>query len=372
MRLKIEKLIYGGSGLARTEEGVVFVPRTAPGDVIEAKIVGKKKDYSLGRITEILESSPDRQEAVCEAGCCHWQHIRYDRQVDYKEAIIRESIERLGHLKWDGPIKRIVGPDRNYRLRATFHVIDGKLGFMQEKTNVVIPIRECASLVPEINQFLQTVDPRGSREVHVISTPEIAASFVFEGGRIERLGRARIHVGDIQYKIHPETFFQANRFLLAPFVNEVLDQAGPAPTHVLELYSGSGFFSIPLSRIAGEVIGVEGNRSAVHQARENAKLNDRWNLEFFEGQVDATLRGADLRPEVVVADPPRAGCGVKNAERIAALGPRRIVYVSCNPTTFAPDAAALASKGYALRRLTLVDQFPNTYHIEIIGLFEVQ
>ena len=372
MRLKIEKLIYGGSGLARTEEGVVFVPRTAPGDVIEAKIVGKKKDYSVGRITEILESSPDRQEAVCEAGCCHWQHIRYDRQVDYKEAIIRESIERLGHLKWDGPIKRIVGPDRNYRLRATFHVIDGKLGFMQEKTNVVIPIRKCASLVPEINQFLQTVDPRGSREVHVISTPEIAASFVFEGSRIERLGRARIHVGDIQYKIHPETFFQANRFLLAPFVNEVLDHAGPGPTHVLELYSGSGFFSIPLSRIAGEVIGVEGNRSAVHQARENAKLNDRWNLEFFEGQVDATLQGADLRPEVVVADPPRAGCGVKNAERIAALGPRRIVYVSCNPTTFAPDAAALASKGYALRRLTLVDQFPNTYHIEIIGLFEVQ
>src|SRR2546425_6267171 len=263
MRLKIEKLVYGGSGLARTEEGVVFVPRTAPGDVIEAKIVGKKKDYSLGRITEILESSPDRQEAVCEAGCCHWQHIRYDRQVDYKEAIIRESIERLGHLKWDGPIKRIVGPDRNYRLRATFHVINGRLGFMQEKTNVVIPIQSCASLVPELNQFIASMDPNGAREVHVVSTPAIAATFVFEDGTIKRSGRAMIHVDGIRYRISGETFFQANRFLLMPFINEVLSHAGPSPAHVLELYSGSGFFSIPLSRLAREGISIEGSCNAV-------------------------------------------------------------------------------------------------------------
>src|SRR5687767_12572249 len=105
MRLTIEKLVYGGAGLARTEAGVVFVPRTAPGDVIEAEIVERKKDYSTGRVTSILEASPDRQEPYCPnyetAGCCHWQHIRYDRQVDYKEAIIRESLQRLGHIHWD-------------------------------------------------------------------------------------------------------------------------------------------------------------------------------------------------------------------------------------------------------------------------------
>src|ERR1051325_4915106 len=178
MRLTIEKLVYGGSGLARTEEGVVFVPRTAPGDVIEATLVERKKDYSGARMTDPLEPSPNRQEPVCAAGCCHWQHIRYERQVDYKESIIRESLARLGHVEWNGNINRITGPDRNYRLRATFHVVDGKFGFMQEKSHTVIPIRECASLVRGLNEFIRTTNPSGAHEVHVVSTPEIAATFV--------------------------------------------------------------------------------------------------------------------------------------------------------------------------------------------------
>src|SRR5687767_6212424 len=135
MRLTIEKLVYGGAGLARTDKGVVFVPRSAAGDVIEAEVVHGKKDYSTARVSQILEPSPDRQEPMCSAGCCHWGHIRYDRQVDYKEGILRESLLRLGHIEWDNPIRRITGPDRNYRLRANFHVAGGQLGFMQEKSN---------------------------------------------------------------------------------------------------------------------------------------------------------------------------------------------------------------------------------------------
>ena len=108
MQLQIEKLVYGGSGLARTEQGVVFVPRTAPGDVVEAEIVERKKDYSIARLTQILEPSPDRQEPYCPnyetAGCCHWQHIRYDRQVDYKEATLRESLQRGAKLEWKDDI----------------------------------------------------------------------------------------------------------------------------------------------------------------------------------------------------------------------------------------------------------------------------
>jgi 23S rRNA (uracil1939-C5)-methyltransferase len=243
---------------------------------------------------------------------------------------------------------------------------------MQEKTNTVVPIRECASLVPELNEFIRTANPAGAREVHVVSAPAIAASFVFDDGTIQRQGRATIHVEKIQYRISPETFFQANRFLLAPFINEVLQQAGPSPKHVLELYSGVGFFSVPLSQIATEVIGVEGSRGALRQARENARVNERWNLKFFEGQVDATLRSADVKPDVVVLDPPRAGCGVKAAERVTELGCHRIVYVSCNPSTFAREAAVFLACGYDLQRLTLIDQFPNTYHIEMAGLFELR
>src|SRR5262245_56497272 len=120
-----------------------------------------------------------------------------------------------------------------------------------------------------------------------------------------------------------------------------------------------------------EVIGVEASAGAVRQARRNARVNNRSNLRFFEEPVDAALRNTSVRPDIVVLDPPRAGCGGKLAHRIAELHAGRIVYISCNPTTFAPEAAVFLSRGYSLRRLTLVDQFPNTYHIEMVAQFEL-
>src|SRR5205823_11330633 len=282
MRLTIEKLVYGGSGFARTDQGVVFVPRSAPGDVLEVEIVQKKKDYATARIIKILQPSPDRQEPDCPtyatAGCCHWQHIRYDRQVEYKEAIIRETLRRVGHFEWEGAIERLTAPDRNYRLRATFHVTNGRLGFLRENTNVIVPIRECPSLVPELNQFIGSVDPGPAREVHAISAPEVARSFVFADGTIQRSGRATIHVGENRYRITADTFFQANRFLLPAMNRKVLEQAGPSPGNVLELYAGVGFFSIPLARAAKEVIAVESSRFSVRLARENARSNQTWPL----------------------------------------------------------------------------------------------
>ncbi len=380
MRLTIEKLVYGGSGLARTDKGVIFVPRTAPGDVVEAEITEQKKDYATARLVKVLEPSSDRQQPFCPnyqtAGCCHWQHIRYDRQVDHKEAIIRESLERIGHLGWTGPIKRILGPDRNYRLRATFQVVNGRVGFAMEKTNDVVPITECASLVPELNDFIpyaNSILERGITEVHAVSGPAIAANFVFEDGHVKRILRGDspvFQVDGTQYRLSADSFFQPNRFLLVPLINEVISQVGPSAKHVLELYAGTGFFSLPLARISTEVISVEENNKAVRYGRENVQMNKVSNLRFVVGDVIATLKAADSRPDVVVLDPPRAGCGVIGAQQIARLKPRRIVYVSCNPSTFAREARTFVSAGYELKQVTLIDQFPNTYHSEMVGQFD--
>jgi 23S rRNA (uracil1939-C5)-methyltransferase len=343
---------------------------------VEADIVEKKKDYATGRVIEILEPSADRQEPYCPnyvtAGCCHWQHIRYDRQVEYKESILRETLRRVGHFDWSKTIERVTGPDRNYRLRATFHVINGQLGFIREDSNVIVPIRSCASLVSELNQYIGTVDPGPAREVHAISVPEVLASFVLQGGIVERSSRGTIHVDNFQYRVTADTFFQANRFLLAPLINEVRRQAGSSPGNVLDLYSGVGFFSIPMAQVAKEVIAIESGRTAVRLAQENATMNQACQLRSVEGQVGATLRGAGLRPNVVILDPPRAGCGTDTANQIAELKPDRIVYVSCNPATFAREASTFIGKGYDLRQITLVDQFPNTYHIELVASFDVR
>jgi 23S rRNA (uracil1939-C5)-methyltransferase len=118
------------------------------------------------------------------------------------------------------------------------------------------------------------------------------------------------------------------------------------------------------------VIAIEGANGAVRYGRENARMNGVSNLRFLAGDVSATLRGADVQPDVVVLDPPRAGCGVNNAREIARLKPRRIVYASCNPSTFAREAALFVESGYGLKQVTLVDQFPHTYHIELVGQFD--
>jgi 23S rRNA (uracil1939-C5)-methyltransferase len=355
MLLTIEKMVYGGAGLARTEQGVVFVPRTAPGDVLEAEITEKKKDYAVARTMELLERSPDRQEPWCPnyatAGCCHWQHIRYERQLEIKEEIVRESLQRLGRLSWDGPIQRISGPDRNYRMRATFHVSPhGELGFMREKSNVVEPIRECSALAPELNAFIQ--QSRGP----------------FAGSEVTAVSTSSLEVLGMHYRVDPETFFQANRFILAPFVEEVVFQAGDSSS-LLELYSGSGFFSLHLAAHTAELIAVESNTRSVRQALANAMENNVRNAKFVEADVENWLGRSGLKPDVIVLNPPRAGAGSKNAVCISGLSAERIVYVSCNPSTFAREAAVFNRAGYSLQRLTMVDQFPNTYHIEIVGMF---
>ena len=366
MQIKIEKLVYGGAGLARTDEGVIFVRRSAPGDVLEVEPVGRKKDYATARIVKLLEPSPDRQDPSCpnyaSAGCCHWQHIQYSRQVDYKESILRETLHRAGRIDWDRPIARITGADANYRMRATFHVRDGRLGFVRERSNTIVPIDSCAALVPELNAWIPTARPKlpDGAEVHAIVGTE---------GFSNPTAPSRAQVNGVSFELHPDAFFQSNRFLLDAFMTEVLDQAGDNPQYALDLFCGSGFFSIPLAKRSKELIGIEMNRTAIKQARKNAQANDVVNATFHEGNVDATLKDADIRPDLIVMNPPRTGAGKDASDKIAALGAARIVYVSCNPSTFAREAAIFLAKGYALERVTLIDQFPNTYHIEMVARF---
>lgn len=353
MQVTIEKLVYGGSGLARTDQGVIFVPRTAPGDVVEVELVGRKSDYANARVTALIEPSPDRQTPSCPnyetAGCCHWQHIRYARQLEIKEAILRETLQRTGRIVWEGPIPIISGPDTHYRLRATFHVVNGKLGFVEQGSHRVVPIVECSSLAPEINALLAKGETYSVRELNVVAWP-------------------RVEVGEFVFELHPDAFFQSNRYLLKPFLEEVVRAAGGG-RRVLDLFCGSGFFTVPLAKGGAEVIGVESSRIAVRQARLNASLNDVRNVEVFEGDVEETLkRSKDVQPDVVVLNPPRTGAGRQTAELVAGLGARKIVYVSCNPSTFAREAAAMLAKGYQLESVTMVDQFPNTYHIEMVAV----
>lgn len=374
MRVTIEKLVYGGSGLARTPDGVVFVPRTAPGDVAEVEVVQRKPDYLVARMTSLVEPSPDRREPDCpnyaSAGCCHWQHLQYARQLEIKDAILRETLRRTARIDWQEPLPVLHGPDRHYRLRSTFHVRGRRLGYVREKSHVVVPILECAALqseinafIPKANEFLASTDADLGEhaEMHTVCGPPVLASF--GKARIGE-GPARLSAGGCVFDLQPEAFFQSNRYLLEPFLNSVVEDSG----YVLDLYCGSGFFTIPLARRVKQILGVESNRAAVQQARLNAQLNGVGNAEFHEVEVEAAVQGfSGTAPDLVVLNPPRTGCGTPAAERVAGLGASKIVYVSCNPATFARELPSFTARGYSLKKLVLVDQFPNTYHIELVA-----
>jgi 23S rRNA (uracil1939-C5)-methyltransferase len=390
MRVTIEKLVYGGDGLARTSEGVVFVPRTAPGDVVEVEIRERKKDYAMARLIAILEQSGDRQPPFCpnyeSAGCCHWQHIRYERQLDFKESILRETLWRAGRIEWNEPVGRISGPDRADRIRATFHTRNGRLGFMRERTREVTPILECSALAPALNAFIPEANAMlasspelaGVTEVRAVAGSDGAVAANFDagpGGMRRRRGPAsddvlpRAEINGLQFELHPDAFFQSNRFLAGPLIDAILQETGDPAGLACDLYCGTGFFSIPLARAGWQVSGVDSNRTAIRQAQRNAQLNGISNVEFVEKDLDEVIAGKDWRPELVLVDPPRSGCGVSNAERVASWKAPLLIYVSCNPSTFAREAAVFLKSGYRLNRLTLVDQFPNTYHIEMVARF---
>ena len=382
MLIRVEKLVYGGSGLARTDDGVIFVPGTIPGELVDTEIVNRKNDYSHARVTGIIEPSEDRREPLCPnfetVGCCDWSHITYERQLLLKEEILLESLARLAKIEWRNKIPCVYGPELEYRLRASFHVSKQVLGFMRAGTKDLVPINSCSALMSELNQFVADAsdlmsDPcfDGTEAINVIASPEngkVTAAFLrgLESARWNELDPTTT-VSGIEFRLNPNSFFQPNRFLLEHITSLILEEVG-LPNLTLDLFCGSGFFSLPLAKYSSRLVGID--RRSVRIARWNARHNEIKNVEFIKASAGEFLSKSDLQPDFVLLDPPRTGAGTKVIMRLARLRPDRIVYVSCNPTTFAPEARLLLDSGYRLVSIKFIDQFPNTHHIETVALFQ--
>lgn len=382
MQVRIEKLVYGGAGLARTEAGVLFIDRVLPGEEAEVTIFEQKKDFARARSTSILTPSPFRRAPACPnfetVGCCDWSYIDPAEQTRIKETILRESLTRLGGVTWHGPIETIGGPEGGYRLRAVFHAAGGPPGFLREGTHDVVPISACHALMPELNLFLGHATAAleagsfpGTDTIRAIASPttgEVAAVFMRGRERANwKVSHVTTEVGRFRYRLRPGGFFQPNRYLLGALQDRVVALVDPG-AFVLDLFSGDGFFSLPLARTAKRVVGVD--RRSPANAKRNAQLNDVGNVAFIRASARGFMMSSDISPGAIVLDPPRSGLGPDLSRRVGELGAARIVYVSCNPTTFAADGRMLRSLGYELTILELLDQFPNTHHIETIGVFE--
>jgi len=415
----IEKLVYGGSGLARLVDGqAVFVPGVLPGERVRASIRKKRKGVLEAVLVEVLVPSRDRIEPPCtgEKQCtgATWPHIAYPAQLRLKEEILLDSLRRTGGMapKQLLPILASPRPD-HYRLRTQFNVRMKdqlqRIGFFRQGSYDLIEVTEAFLIHPLIDRVLTQIRKQAERlpllqEIHINISPAGEAHLLMftalqsypamEGffndlrkavpevigitgfanrKKVFSLGKNQLTLDmeGITLKATEGNFYQVNWDQNRNMVRTVLDFAALTGSEtVLDLYCGIGNFSLPLAQQAKTVIGIESGFSAIEDAKANAVLNHITNTEFFADDMDKGLKmllARKLRADVIVLDPPRAGATLKTLERVLAFVPKKIIYVSCNPSTLARDLKFFHLFGFRLDRLQPVDMFPYTYHIECVA-----
>ena len=376
----IEKWVYGGEALARLDGRVVLAPFVLPGETVRLEA----DDGIHARLAEVLTPAPERVAPPCplftRCGGCHYQHAPYDFQLARKVEILREQLRRVGKIEYTGEIETVSGPPLGYRNRAQFHIADGSIGYLAARSHTLVPVSGgCPISSPRLNQALADMrarlgDPRFPRFVHSIEmfTNEIdvqvnaletdrpvARSFYEWCGSTVAIDYATSFG---TFRVSPRSFFQVNRFLIEPLVDAALYQAEGKTA--LDLYAGVGLFAVPLARRFEKVIAVESSVTAARDLEVNAARAEV-RLETECARVEDFLRTLAETPDFVLADPPRAGLDKAVAGQLERLTPPRITLVSCDPATLARDLAGLTS--YRIERLTLVDLFPQTYHLETIA-----
>lgn len=389
-QLEIEKLIYGGAGLARKDGQVFFVPKTAPGEKVEAEIRREKANFSKTKVTRLVEASPLRIAAHCahfeRCGGCHYQHLSYERQVAAKVEILRELFERA-KLPLPVEVQTVLGPEWNYRNRSQFHLHNGRAGYLEEGSQKLVPVEACPVSSPKLNEaltalkrlardrrfpgFLKSIEfftNEDELQVNVLETNRPVAKhfFAWMANEIPGVvsGAIEYPAAGYQWKVSYRSFFQVNRFLVDDLVR--LATAGLAGKHVVDLYAGVGLFSLPLAKEFERVTAVESGKVAMYDLEANAKRYQIQNVRIVQANVDAWLQDLTEAPDVMVADPPRSGLGLVAAQRLAELKTPELRIVSCDPATLVRDLVPLCAAGYRIEDITLIDLFPQTYHLETV------
>ena len=419
LRVNIEKLVYGGFGLTRYDGKALLVRFAAPRELVEVEIIKEKKDYAEGIVKKVVLPSKDRREAPCPyygvCGGCQIQHLNYEAQLKVKKEILLENLYRIGKLKEVNYLGELPSEKEfNYRTRVQFKVQDKKLGFFKWDTRDVVDINECLlaheeinALIPSLRKLVEAIPDL--QEVHVNYSPtrdeftlklltithtdenllkalknEVLPEKVVGIGNYAKVGMSHvkryaigrehifIDVGKWKFRVSMDSFFQVNYTLWERFLNEALEFSG-SYRRAVDLHCGVGFFTIPLSEKGNFIEGADANPSAVKDAEYNARLNGMDNLAFSEATAYKFLkkRAGDVL-DLVVLDPPRSGLLKEELELLIKNKPERIVYISCNPSTFARDLRILLRGGYELKGVKLIDNFPQTYHVESIALLEVK
>ncbi len=363
LQLEICDIAFGGEGVARHEDFVLFVPFTAVGDVIEARLTEVKKRFARAELLRLIHPSALRVQPLCQyftqCGGCQYQHIQYSAQLSLKHKQVADIFERIGGFS-PGLVRPPIPCPSPYHYRNRLMIRSQwdkfkqglNIGFIRADSRLVIDIVECKIAEPAINEQILHVrahpPPKGGLKVVLRLSPD-------------------------GWVVPPDSFFQNNFALLPELVRVVREQVtDAAPRHLVDVYCGVGFFSLELADLVHSYAGVELDRLAIRAARQNATLRHRTNGEFVDGsaeeQLPQLLARFKAEDSSVLLDPPRKGCHPELIATLRAVKPRQIIYISCQPATMARDLQLLCAEGlYQLRHVTPLDMFPQTAHVECVA-----
>ena len=428
-----------GEGIGSVDGFTVFIPGALFGETVTAKITLVKRAYAVGKLLDILETSPDRVAPTCPVyetcGGCQLSHLSYAAQLSAKRRRVADVLARIGG--YPSALVRPVLPAKNpfgYRNKMAVPVGGEigapRLGYYRQGSHDIVPVSSCALLQDAHNRLLAFARDFMTRH-HIAPYDEKTGKGNIrhilgrtgEGGRLMavivtatedlpceaewiaeirkalpecvsiyhnvRPGRGNVILGKkirllwgdetltaalcgLRFSVSPFSFFQVNPAQAEILYDTALSYAQlTGKETVIDAYCGTGTITLALARNAARAIGIEIVAPAISDAKKNAKRNGIQNAEFLVGdaaRLMPKLLEEGTRPDVIVMDPVRAGCDEKVLEAAAQMSPARIVYVSCNPATFARDAARLRERGYELKEVTPVDMFPQTMHVETVAL----
>lgn len=436
LSLNISDLNHRGEGVGKVNGFIFFVPGTLPGETARVRVIKFYSNYGMARLLSLEVTSEDRVKPPCpyfeKCGGCQLQHLSYEKQLLWKQGMLNETLLRIGGIKTAA--LPLIGMDNPWEYRSKAHIHFSykkgclKAGFYAEKSNQVIDIDSCIVQHPLNNEILVALrrafrklyeskkapsSPKalpagvvlrssfypatclvtilGARNnngegfykalanqiIAETSKPPLGITLLDDSSKranpVSLYGQGLLEekIGSFNYLISPLSFFQANPQQTEILYDTAIQMAG-RPKLALDIYCGTGSFSLYLSKIADKVIGIETEKSAVLDARHNARRNKIDNVIFINAPSEkiTSFLQRDLNPDTVILNPPRRGCSSTTLKAVEGINPVRIIYISCNPATLARDLKFLSGTGYAVNKIQPVDMFPQTSHLETVTLLE--
>ena len=402
MEVVIEKMNHQAMGIAKINGKVVFIAKVIVGDIVDIDIVKEYKNYNIGRVNKIIKNGSKRVDVLCPyydiCGGCSISAYTYQDELEYK---VNNVIDIFKRNEIDIKPNIIKSDNRyGYRNKITLQVSNGIIGLYEEDSNKIVDVDKCLLVSDKLNEIIDIIKKNinvNKCNKIVIRDTYYGIMIIFYGSVnneevIKYLGKKAVSIytydnkykciygekylyemiGEYKYRISPDSFFQVNSRTVNKLYNKVVEYAikNEKKDNLVDLYCGTGTIGIYLSKYFNNIIGIELNKQAVEDAKENAKINSVNNIKFYAGDVGKIIND-QVKADVIVVDPPRSGLDKRTKDILLKIKANKIVYVSCNPLTLARDIKEL-DNGYELGDITLVDMFPNTHHVESVCVLKLK